>query len=1700
MNVFSEESLPKGGLDYFIYNFVDMKHLSSAFLQQSYFFHRVLYIRNKRIDSNKLFCVEEYLEGAIPFETYIKDLNQHEILDLFMEVLSALNYLHVNGYSYGELNGKNIMVLNGHIKLHSLIDQCIEQQRIPESNTKCFQDDIKLAVNYLQQIVADVRLEPIYEDANRFHYASIVEMVDSINYALDTSYDVIRKEDLDTLRFYVPIVGRDQELKDVMHALDLFIEEKSKKRIFLINGNTGIGKTRFLNEIYFRASMKNTYVYMKTISGTSGMNNYCFWNELLQEITFNTDPKIVAKYKDELKDFFPEVFIGDGTKVDKSTFDGKITRYRLINRIAAYIKESIQGQTTVFILDNLHNADSITLDIIHYFIYELIDNSNIFAIASYNKFTMQSPACEQMVQTLKQKEICNHMSLNGFNEEETGTFLKFLLSMSFSPKLFAKQVYEHSNGNPFFITEMIKEMYTSHRIWRSELTGVWNINLPDVEDGHSDFFAYSQLEIKRDINEIVYKYIESLDEEEMEILKVLSVFNIPISLDTLSSFISYDDLQEKIDKLIHRNIISQKVSEQNDVYFIESDILNRMIYERLSEEECKQLHLKVIEYMESHEMYLLAFDDFIRHLNKVGLNVKAVHYCIENAKKMHKMKNLHAEILNYELALDNMKKTNPQLRFRVLLKLGTLRFEIGDNKRAINTYEIAVEHARGMKDVRCVVEGLIYLTNMYARTMMLNVLDDSLEEIKVILKEIDYPEAEAGYKRLNAYNLLHNGKVEEALVAVDEVFAMEDQCTHNEFFNRTLGSAYLLKGFILNMYGKCEEAMKYGETAYKIFVENESVSNALSAIINMACIYADYYLDREKAYELFEKVIRISKEYGMESDRTLFAYVNLGIYYFAEFDYENSYRYYIRGLEIAENRKDILFLFLISCNLCVLNNARYCYDEAFEDFKRAKKLMDTTNVSIYVNSFYQAAVNEYIELGDYKQGLAYLEKHINLETHPSEEDLIYLKAFKYIYTIHISKHEERLECVEKFMEIYECMKRPNYRFEALVTMSSSLLEVNEVEQAKKIFDRIDPNEGLKVPEIVRERYDLLKAVLLKDEDVIKELEHFVTHHKDKMLLEYAYIVLGNYYFEKDRYLAAKYYLEACGIIHELMVKVPKEYRMSFMNSHYRIAPYQHLIELYKHKELQETKTIETLDELRSMIYNDIISIWMEDDELLDICIAFELEKRFGEIITVHDVLRKIGELNYNQGIDYLFDFLQAKMLAYRCMIISKDDNDEYKAIYSTGSMDMPEDLTIFDLAQTDNSVCIIDSQAEIDLGEGISKVACIPMQHRKLHGYKDTYGFLYLESNTTVNNFNHSGLEECKGLVNILSMMIVQENLRIEASIDKLTGAYTRKYLDMILQETMRAAQQEHRTFSIVMYDLDKFKRVNDTYGHTVGDKVLRRVSEIVLESLEEDQTLGRYGGEEFVIIYPDKTGKEAHALAEKLRIAIEEDKILGDRMPVTASMGVVNYPKHSKNIFEMVEYVDKSLYAAKESGRNRCYIFKQEYNALGSHETNTSGILTGNDAQDARNILAITELLHLVNEDIPKDRKLDMFLERILETIQAGNCMYVRCDYSGNVFKTICKQNNAIAVKQPQCSSALIKDAIKRKNGIFAIDWEASEKSETIAGLSVLESVMCIPLMHNNILYGCLYLTIPISVKEFTKNDFDLARAFGDILVHVIC
>lgn len=199
-----------------------------------------------------------------------------------------------------------------------------------------------------------------------------------------------------------------------------------------------------------------------------------------------------------------------------------------------------------------------------------------------------------------------------------------------------------------------------------------------------------------------------------------------------------------------------------------------------------------------------------------------------------------------------------------------------------------------------------------------------------------------------------------------------------------------------------------------------------------------------------------------------------------------------------------------------------------------------------------------------------------------------------------------------------------------------------------------------------------------------------------------------------------------------------------------------------------------------------------------------------------------------------------------------------------------------------------------------------------------------------INAFDEDSLKIMEALSEQSSIAIMNAKRYFEISkksiTDPLTKTYNRRFFDQILHDSIAKSSIEKTPVSLIMLDVDRFKQINDTYGHMVGDTVLREIASRIKSCVRNNDIVARYGGEEFSVILPNLTAEQACVIAERIRYEVSSKPIKTDAgdINITVSAGVADFPNKAESAEKLISHADRALYAGcKTKGRDRVAVYE---------------------------------------------------------------------------------------------------------------------------------------------------------------------------------
>jgi diguanylate cyclase (GGDEF)-like protein len=474
-----------------------------------------------------------------------------------------------------------------------------------------------------------------------------------------------------------------------------------------------------------------------------------------------------------------------------------------------------------------------------------------------------------------------------------------------------------------------------------------------------------------------------------------------------------------------------------------------------------------------------------------------------------------------------------------------------------------------------------------------------------------------------------------------------------------------------------------------------------------------------------------------------------------------------------------------------------------------------------------------------------------------------------------------------------------------------------------------------------------------------------------MILANASMLLSKYYDGKNKYLSLDYCVKACEAVRNQVNNTPVKRRPALIKSYGLFEPFLKVMEEMdvEYPGLTPEEVI-----MNPKFYENLRA----DDELVRLGRETYLSKMPVKIKNINDILEYSGG-RAEEIINITVDYIAALALG-SCFIATETEEGTVNVIASSGGNTGIYGSALFNRAK--NSGLLMagkDINREL-LPEGVKAVACISLNM----GIKSA-GYIVISTDSLLHNINETLISECRQLFPLCAINVTLLSVQAGVILDKLSGVLNRKHLDLALDYYIEKAAATNSVFSVVMLDIDRFKGINDTYGHSTGDRVIRSLGDFLRKNLRKETPVGRYGGEEFVIVLDNATSENAFKAAEKLRIALEEAKLLGFKRSVTGSLGIATYGEHGITKDELIHKADLALYMCKERGRNRCEVYDSSFESTAKITKTARNIISSDLVKSAMRMRITLEIIEMSKTNT--DRCL--YLEKIKALAEADDCEY---------------------------------------------------------------------------------------------------------------
>jgi diguanylate cyclase (GGDEF)-like protein len=340
-------------------------------------------------------------------------------------------------------------------------------------------------------------------------------------------------------------------------------------------------------------------------------------------------------------------------------------------------------------------------------------------------------------------------------------------------------------------------------------------------------------------------------------------------------------------------------------------------------------------------------------------------------------------------------------------------------------------------------------------------------------------------------------------------------------------------------------------------------------------------------------------------------------------------------------------------------------------------------------------------------------------------------------------------------------------------------------------------------------------------------------------------------------------------------------------------------------------------------------------------------------------------------------------------------------------------------------------------------------------------------------------LEFFRALAHQATATLLNVRLYQQATTDSLSQLYTRWHFQRLLGDATRRAEHRGLPASILLIDIDDFKRVNDRFGHTSGDDVIRGLGALLRRSTRAIDACFRYGGDEFAVLLADTDREGARIAADKLRAAVAERTFGEQALRVSVSIGYATTPTDAADPQELVKRADQALYHAKARGKDRTSGWSAALGAAAKRGDKLAGIVTGDFAADYKNVQLLIETIAAINATSDVGELLTLAVDKVVEATGAdrGALMLADGGASPRLATVVARDRRKQDLKLVEKFSRTIPERVLQTGESVCVIDAADEGeaprggfSQSVAELS-LRTIMCVPLATKDRSIGVIYV-----------------------------
>ena len=1711
--------------EYLLSKFKTIKNLNCKNVVNLLGFQIIHNMNGIKLDRYHYGYLMEYVDTNINTQTYIESCEPIEKLNIFMELCSIVNTLNIKGYIFKDITYKDILLFCGddkkiHVKIDNILQNeigkvsliNISENELPypynienSDESIAFKDNISEIIKFSDKIFTDGELEENFKEfvdiKRKFNqvntinkYYSLTSFIKYINSALNYNYPFLCDDILNVIEKDIDIIGREEELKIIEKNYKNILESKINYKVIGFNGDNGSGKTRLLNEIKYILENKyfNSVTYIDSLISDTSEKTY---KNIIQYIKEKCDKQLYDKYDIYIRKFI-SICIESNKNDDSKEKNNQ--QLQLINRMGKFIREYTSSNLLVLIIDDLNKKNIVLKELIRYISFLGNSLNNIMIVFSVNKNDCDESFLHY-IKEFENLEQYEEYKINLFNQYDTTKMIKNILNTNKPIGNLSTKIYSETLGNPQYIYEVIDELYNSNILYFDKEKTKWTTSVKV-----NDILISKMLEEKLETS------ISSLNKDEIDLLKVLSIYKRPLPEKIIFESVIADDYNIKIyKKLKSKGYIIDKISDQGMLVGFSNYLVRDILYLRLDKKKKKEMHKRAAELLkETLSLTDYYIEEVLFHLEECGDFKTLKDYSLNYVKILEKNNDFEKAIVYYKKVLKYSKDN----RVFAAINIAKINEKLSNNKKSFEYFQKAKQYAIEENDFKAKIYIMleIVIIQINSSINISQEIDEKLRQIREDLNCIDSPKEEAYYNYALALKYRAQFRHNESVLYAKNAIQI---CRDNNIKEDVYGWSMVTLAIVYFKNSKFDDAKDLITDSLKLFIKNNNNNGIIISRLINASINLEHGYSVEEVINDYHEIEKLTEKVKLNK-KTICTLLHIAELYTNEGQYEEAEQALIKALNIEREERIDFYSIKVFSNLCIvyLNLGKFKlavkYYSLVKQMQKIVPILEDDIFDIYkTDTLYNMFICNNIE--------AYrCADKINNKRSGTHYNKIAMCTY-YKLRIYICKNEYEIRNIyNELLEKIQDLKNENIKLKIRIDAVKAILDLGYYEIAKELFYEIRDypkdfdTEGIYVYLEFKFRNKNLYSFL------INKALRLCTVITNKKICADLYSAIAEKYEELGcSILALNNFYEAI-VLHVYIINLLNEQdkiiyanKSGFLNIREKLMVC--LVDNLGCKlEYTNIKEIKYIDELNLIIKEISIDNILSDKSLYNLmqktyekCYCNDLNcmyKLFGSFSS--DIL---------ENMKNIVKYMAKTILADKALLVIEDKNGENNIICSYRVNDKNETDRYLSLKfdSDDDVIVISNNESKFDqidneiLKNGIK--SCVYMKLRNRENRIDSEGSvnaqLILIATNAVNYINSESKKLIEKFKPFLTFLIEKYNLTISSTLDKLTSVYNRKYFQEYLIFLLESSYIDKSIFAVIMFDIDDFKGVNDKYGHQVGDEVLIKLTKEVKRTIGKSDIIGRYGGEEFIVLLPNVDKSKAVTMAEKIRFNVEAAKILGEKRNVTISIGIAMSNEQRISSEEIVNRADQALYRAKHEGKNRCILWDGEIGISSNSNTNNElvGVLTGNATKDYNFMSTIKDVASIVKRKIDRENKMYEFVLKIMQIIECERVtlFIVKNDTVVNILsKDRSKDGWNVSEK---FNFKLVDEVIEEKKGKYQIDWDNIEKHDKY-GIPDWKSICIAPVICNSEVRALIYVSVSVNKKEFTLIELNQLSFFADMGVSI--